>query len=99
MRIGWFTPYNPRSSIGHYSEVILRALADVAEVQVFAADVATPDEARPSPLPLVCLKGGTGVPDLGRYDLVVYNMGNYTRYHARVFDCLQHRPGLVILHD
>lgn len=99
MRIGWFTPYNPCSGIGDYSEVILRALAGTVTVEVFAADAAGVSESRPCALPLTCLKGKAGVPDLGRFDLLVYNLGSYAPYHARIFDAAQARPGLAILHD
>jgi glycosyltransferase involved in cell wall biosynthesis len=102
MRIAWFTPFNARSTIGHYSEAITRELAGKDQVVLYASDVGPKTAPRPTRLPLVPLADGPSpalVRELGDFDAVVYNMGNYPTYHKRIYEVLIRRPGVVILHD
>ena len=102
MKIGWFTPFAARSIIGNYSEAAVGGLADEDDVTVFAAEPPGQGEPRPSPLPVVRVPPRL-TPDwlgqLAQFDLLVYNMGNYTPYHQAVYEVALCRPGLVILHD
>jgi glycosyltransferase involved in cell wall biosynthesis len=101
MRIAWFTPFNPGSAIGHYSEAAVAGLRERDEVVVFASDAAAapPRPADPPAVPL----GPRPDPDLPRqlddFDVAVYNMGNHAPYHKTIFDLLIQRPGVVVLHD
>ena len=38
MRIAWFTPFNPNSAIGHYSETVVQELAKTDDVVIYASD-------------------------------------------------------------
>ena len=102
MKIAWFTPFNPRSAVGAYSAAIAHALAETDEVIVCASEVGSPEQARPTTLPLVCLPATRQHAILRLVDdcdLAVYNMGDYAPYHKAIYDVALKRPGLVVLHD
>jgi glycosyltransferase involved in cell wall biosynthesis len=103
MKIGWFTPFNPRSAIGNYSEAVAAALTAAGdEVTVFASDPADHGDPRPAPFPVVRLAAHLTPAFLETYqgfDLLVYNMGDYMPYHRTIYETALCRPGLVILHD
>jgi glycosyltransferase involved in cell wall biosynthesis len=69
---------------------------------VYASDLASPEGAWRTDLPLVCLKAagfeGT-LAGLGGYGLVVYNIGDHAGNHGLIYEFLQRRPGLIVLHD
>jgi glycosyltransferase involved in cell wall biosynthesis len=100
MKIGWFTPFNPRSAIGDYSEAAVTALAATGDdVTVFASDEPDP---RRCALPMVRFAPHLTPDFLGRladFHLLVFNMGDYTLYHRAVYEIASCRPGLVVLHD
>ena len=101
MKIAWFTPFNTRSAIGHYSEAIAGELSKTEQIVVFASDADAPGPRRSSPLPVVYLGDGSHdliLRQLEGFDAVVYNMGNFTSY-KRVYEILLRRPGVVVLHD
>src|SRR5688500_13368020 len=102
MRIAWFTPYAPKSAIGHYSEAVVRALAGADDVTVFAPQGRPGEAPRAGPVPVVVLPP-TPAPalldQLGGYDLLVYNIGNYLGYHLPIYEVAVRRPGVVVLHD
>lgn len=102
MRIAWFTPFSPRSAIGHYSAAILAELATGHRVTVFSPAGSGADLPRSTAHPLVPL------PDLptpallaalSEFDAVVYNMGNYPPYHLHIYETAVRFPGVVVLHD
>jgi glycosyltransferase involved in cell wall biosynthesis len=103
MKIGWFTPFNPHSAVGNYSEAVCAALtAGGDEVTVFASEPDGQGEPRPAPFPVVRLAPHVTpacLEQFDRFDLLVYNMGNHMPYHRKVYDLALCRPGLVILHD
>ena len=100
MRIAWFTPFSPHSAIGHYSQAIVEELAKADEVVVFASD-----EPRPSG------RGGRASSDSATAPTphcsaswtastwLVYNMGDHSIYHKKIYEILLQRPGVVVLHD
>ena len=97
MRIAWCSPMADRSAIASKSELIVDALRTFSDVEV---DVWFPPTA-----------GGRShfagqremVPSceaaLERYDAVVYCIGDYGRYHARILEAAWRVPGIVALHD
>lgn len=102
MRIAWFTPFSPRSAIGHYSAAILGELAREHAVVVFAPAGTGEDVPRATDLPLVLLPD-VPPPDLlaalREFDAVVYNLGNYPPYHLPIYETAVRFPGVVVLHD
>jgi glycosyltransferase involved in cell wall biosynthesis len=102
MKIAWFTPFNPRSAIGHYSSAIVEHLARTEAVTVFASELDLAHAPRPSRQPVVRMPAVVDRPFLDRlagFDVIVYNMGNYTPYHQAIFELAPVVPGVVILHD
>lgn len=102
MRIAWFTPFSPRSAIGHYSEAIVAELARSHHVVLFVPADEGVEAPRPTPHPLVTipdLPTDEILASLAGFDAVVYNMGNFPRYHLTVFETALRVPGVVVLHD
>ncbi len=100
MRIAWFTPFNPHSAIGHYSETVVGELVKTDEVVVYASDA--PRAAHVGPARVVALEDGrleAVLHELKGFDAAVYNMGNHTPYHKRIYEVLLRHPGVVVLHD
>jgi glycosyltransferase involved in cell wall biosynthesis len=99
MKIAWFTPFGPESSIGHYSETIVDHLAERHVVTVYAPGSPEP---RPTRHPLVRLPETPTLSllsALDAHDALIYNMGDSYPNHLAIYECLLRRPGIVILHD
>ena len=99
MRLAWFTPLNPRSAIGRCGVGIASALAALGhEVELWHAD---PGEPRPSRLPVRRFTPGPATARTlrERFDLCIYNFGNYLPYHDGIFEIAALHPGLAIVHD
>ena len=96
MKIAWFTPLEATSAIGACSRMVVEELSRHCEV-----DVWTHGEGHAIPgVKLVRFDPESGVLDrLSGYDHCVYNMGNYHRFHAAIFDALKAHPGIVVMHD
>jgi glycosyltransferase involved in cell wall biosynthesis len=103
MKIAWVTPYNTRSAIGRFSQMIAARLSDADHavtivrseaVVVFngsdvlaGCEVVRWDE--------VCY-----APDFwSPFDTVVYNIGDNYLFHAGAIELLHRFPGVVIFHD
>ncbi len=102
MKIGWFTPFGPRSAIGNYSAAAVAGLADGDEVTVFASEAPEDGDPRPSPMPVVRVPphlSPSFLDALGQFDLLVYNMGDHAPNHRTIYEVATCRPGVVILHD
>lgn len=97
MKIAWFTPLSTRSAIGEFSCHVTRAVAELADVELWTAD--EPPYCR-TDLPVV--RYGLDRSDLEplrRCDAVAYNMGDYLPFHGPIDAVASHHPGVVILHD
>jgi glycosyltransferase involved in cell wall biosynthesis len=102
MKIAWFTPFGPQSAIGHYSEAVVDKLAEEHTVTLYAPCGAEGLEPRTTRHPLVRLpeKPDAGLlVGLEKFDVLIYNMGDYFPYHHAIFEVLLRRPGIVVLHD
>lgn len=98
MRIAWVTPLARRSGIAKYSLPVVRALAEKADVEVWAPSVA--EEQYECPWASVRdLDAPDAAERLRGYDAVYYNMGDHPGYHGRIFEAYMELPGLVVLHD
>lgn len=98
MRVAHAGPLPPqKSGIADYSAELLPHLARHAEIELFAEGGAGNG-----------WPGGTGfgLHDLeslprrrGEFDVVLYQMGNDSRYHGGIWRMLQRVPGVVVLHE
>lgn len=100
MRLAYFSPLPPaRSGIADYSAELVPALAEHLELELFVDDGVRVDESLTSRFPV---RGDRAFPALwesGRYDAVLYHVGNNPDYHARTWAMLQRIPGIVVLHE
>src|SRR5687767_5315770 len=100
MRIAFFTPLNPLpSGISDYGEALLRHLAPlVGHLDVFIEDY-TPTA--PFSAPNIVVRPWQQFEadyHAGRYDAVVYQIGN-NPFHVYIYDLALRIPGILILHE
>jgi glycosyltransferase involved in cell wall biosynthesis len=97
VRIAWFSPAAGESGVVEYSRRVLEVLQRVAEPVLFCAG--TP-EGFPGGIRAVDFTVDRDeLGQLGRYDAVVYNLGNNYRYHGPIWDVARSHPGILVLHD
>lgn len=98
MRIGWATPYNVRSAIGKFSQIVCEELqarghaveiirieaGDERALEQIACDIKVVDAAN-------CAVDG--------YDVLIVNFGNHAPYHAQAVALMAQRAPLAIFHD
>jgi glycosyltransferase involved in cell wall biosynthesis len=97
LSIALVTPLNPvPSGLADYSETLLPALAEHADVTVYS-DCGTPSNSliaeRFIVRPVYMLQR-----HYAEHDLRLYQIGN-SNHHAGAFDMLRHLPGVVTLHE
>lgn len=105
MRLAYFSPLPPaRSGIADYSAELVPALAEQlrasgGEIELFVDEGSRTEEALTSRF---VVRGDRAFPALwesGRYDAVVYHVGNNPDFHSRTWKMLQRIPGIVVLHE
>lgn len=98
MKIAWFTPFSNKSAIARFSQLVVAELAKIAEVDLCHFDSSEIREAVGSVrrFPSASAIDGQIV---SRYDLIVYNLGNYLPYHRDIYLTSRRWPGICILHD
>ena len=100
MRLAYFSPFPPaRSGIADYSAELVPYLAEHLELELFVDEGVRVDESLTSRFPV---RGDRAFPALweaGRYDAVLYHVGNNPDFHARTWTMLQRIPGIVVLHE
>ena len=98
MRIAWVSPLPPSSSgIADYSATLLPYLAERHELELFWDGDQAPEDAiaeRWRCHPVAVLP-----PAAGRFDLIVYQIGNSAPHHAESFRLALELPGVVVLHE
>jgi glycosyltransferase involved in cell wall biosynthesis len=106
VRIAYWSPLPPmRSGIADYSAELLPALARRLEVELIVPEGWRP--AGPGPAGLAGLAGLAAHPeralpgllDAGRFDAVLYQLGNNRDYHASIYRALLEHPGVVAMHE
>ena len=99
MRLAFFTPLSPLpSGIADYGEALLRHLAPLIEqVDVFIEDY-TPTATFPANVAIRPWQQFEADHAAGRYDAVVYQMGN-NPFHVYIHDLAVRIPGILILHE
>jgi glycosyltransferase involved in cell wall biosynthesis len=112
LRIAYWSPLPPQcSGIADYSVELLPALARHLDVELIVPDgwrpPGPPGPSGPRGHPGEHLAGFTvheerEFPDLaaaGRFDAVLYQLGNNRDYHAAIYRALLAHPGVVVLHE
>jgi glycosyltransferase involved in cell wall biosynthesis len=100
VRIAWWSPLPPQcSGIADYSAELLPALARHLEIELVVGERWRPGGA---PLDGFTAHPETAFPALaasGRFDAVLYQLGNNRDYHAGAYRALLTHPGVVVLHE
>jgi glycosyltransferase involved in cell wall biosynthesis len=100
MRVAFFSPLPPmKSGIADYSAELLPHLAAQCEVELIVDEGFRPDPALAARFPV---HGHRALPRLleqGRFDTLLYQLGNNADYHAAIYRTLLEHPGIVVLHE
>jgi glycosyltransferase involved in cell wall biosynthesis len=99
-RLAIFTPVPPQpSGIAAYNaELLVPALAVLADVVVVCEDAFAHDAATQFSVPVLGY-GSYRASSESRGRFPVYHMGNHPHLHGWIHDALLEEPGLVVLHD
>jgi glycosyltransferase involved in cell wall biosynthesis len=98
VRLAWFSPLPPiPSGIADYSAELLPILAEEAEIDVFSP---RPRLGHPLRVPagVTAYPPGSFHKRAGRYDAVIYHLGN-NPHHEYVYRAVTERPGIAVLHE
>lgn len=99
LRLAYFSPLTPQATgIAGYSEMLLPALARLAEVDVYVGDV-TPTDPFIARLPLFPTTDYAARRAARAYHATIYHMGNFRGYHAAIYAVMRRYPGILVLHD
>jgi glycosyltransferase involved in cell wall biosynthesis len=97
MRLAYYSPLPPqRSGIADYSAELLPHLAAHCEIELIVDEGVRPAETR---FPVHGHKALPGLLAAGRFDAVLYQLGNNRDYHASIYRTLIDHPGVVVLHE
>ncbi|PYQ60256.1 MAG: hypothetical protein DMF53_17335 [Acidobacteria bacterium] len=97
MRLAYYSPLPPqRSGIADYSAELLPHLAAHCEIELIVDEGLRPAETR---FPVHGHKALPGLLAAGRFDAVLYQLGNNRDYHASIYQSLIDHPGVVVLHE
>jgi glycosyltransferase involved in cell wall biosynthesis len=103
MKIAWVTPYNTHSAIGRFSRLVVGGLGSAGHPVTIVRSEGLEVLAGADVLPggeVVRWDAVYGASDFWRpFDAVVFNIGNYYRFHAGAVQLLSEVPGVVIVHD
>ncbi|HEY7214543.1 MAG TPA: glycosyltransferase family 4 protein [Thermoanaerobaculia bacterium] len=100
MRLAYYSPLPPmRSGIADYSAELLPELAAHCEIELIVDEGFRPAAELADRFPV---HGHRALPALlaaGRFDAVLYQLGNNRDYHAGVYRASLEHPGVVVLHE
>jgi glycosyltransferase involved in cell wall biosynthesis len=88
-----------RSGIADYSAELLPALAAHLDLELFVDDGFKVDPALAAHFPVRGHRAFPALQEEGRYDAVVYQIGNNVDYHAGIYEMLLRYPGITVLHE
>ena len=100
MRLAYYSPLPPMwSGIADYSAELLPHLAGHCEIELIVDEGFRPDPALASRFPVHGHRALPGLLAQGRFDIVLYQLGNNRDYHASIYRTLLEHPGIVVLHE
>ncbi len=89
-------PAPQKSGIADYSAELLPHLAEHCEIELIVDEGFRPEETR---FPVHGHRALPGLLAAGRFDAVLYQLGNNRDYHASIYRSLIDHPGVVVLHE
>jgi glycosyltransferase involved in cell wall biosynthesis len=96
VRIAYCSPLPPqRSGIADYSAELLPHLAEHCEIELIVEEGLRPERGLAERFPV----HGYRALEQGRFDAVLYQLGNNRDYHASIYRALLEHPGIVVLHE
>ncbi len=99
MKIAFFSPLNPvKTGIADYSEELLPELSKYADMDIYV-DKRTRPENKEIADKFNILPFREESFSAGKYDAILYHMGNDYTAHAYIYRSLRKYPGIVVLHD
>lgn len=100
MNIAWFTPFSQKSAIGKCSREIAAVLSRTENVEIICFDGGAIHSSHAGVL-VRRFSSHADVDErfLSRYDIAIYNFGNYLPFHRDIYEVSQRFPGIAILHD
>jgi len=100
MKLAYFSPLPPqKSGISDYSEALLPYLSKYYEIHLWVSGF-KPDSSFAHNYKVINYKASQSIiPQLEKYDAILYNIGNNPEYHSEMYDVFLRYPGHVILHD
>jgi len=97
VRVAFYSPLPPqKSGIADYSAELLPHLAEHCEIELIVDEGFRPEETR---FPVHGARALPGLLVRGRFDAVLYQLGNNRDYHAALYRSLLDHPGVVVLHE
>jgi glycosyltransferase involved in cell wall biosynthesis len=100
MRVAVFSPLPPmKSGIADYTAELLPHLAEECDVELVVDQGFRPDPALAGRFPVHGHRELPGLLRQGRFDVVLYQLGNNPDYHAGIYRTLLEHPGVVVLHE
>jgi glycosyltransferase involved in cell wall biosynthesis len=98
LKVAYASPLPPQQTgIADYSAELLTHLAEHLDLELFAEEPHRVIPALAGRFPVHPLR--TLPERAGRYDAVLYQLGNSADYHGRIYRTLQEVPGVVVLHE
>src|SRR4030095_11866340 len=95
MRVAFYSPLPPmRSGIADYSAELLPALAAHCEIELIVDEGFKPDLGAAGGFPVHGHRELPGLLARGRFDAVLYQLGNNRDYHAGIYRALLDHPGV-----
>ena len=100
MRVAYYSPLPPmKSGIADYSAELLPHLAAHCEIELIADEGFRPAAELSGRFPVHAAGALPGLLARGRFDAVLYQLGNNRDYHASIYRSLIDHPGVVVLHE
>jgi glycosyltransferase involved in cell wall biosynthesis len=100
MRLAYFSPLPPqRSGIADYSAELIPCLAEHLELELFVDEGVRVDPEIRDRFPVHGDRAFPGLWERGRFDAVLYHLGNNPDFHARTWRTLTSYPGILVLHE
>jgi glycosyltransferase involved in cell wall biosynthesis len=100
MRVAYFSPLPPqRSGIADYSAELLPHLAEHLELELFVDEGVRVEASLRDRFPVHGDRAFPGLWERGRFDAVLYHLGNNPDFHARAWRTLASYPGILVLHE
>ena len=99
LRLSFWSPLNPRrSGISDYSESLLAALREHAQIDVFVDGYEPSNKLLFDRFPTFDARAFPYLAQRAPYDLNLYQVGN-NPLHRYMYDYILNQPGLITLHD